>query len=322
MRVVLQPTGSKFSRIHYKDTIEAPVKLSDIESLLSKQQFKDLSDIYPDGKAYIWGVTNGKNDVNHNKWKEISKGDIAFFSANGNLFSSGIICYSMKNANLATEIWGINTEGDTWENIYFLDAMKKHDIPILEINKLIGYKDNFVVQGFMVLSEEKSEILINEYNFESDKHFKGDSKASIKEKLEKLYGEGTNKQSKVNTRREQKLLRAFLFDGITNCKCSICNEEYPIDFVTTAHIKKRKHCTEAERLDVENIVMPVCRFGCDELFEKGYIVVKNKQIIINKLTGILKLDQRINLLKNIECLNWTINSESYFEWHRKFHSYE
>ena len=49
-----------------------------------------------------------------------------------------------------------------------------------------------------------------------------------------------------------------------------------------AHIKKRSFSSTEEKLDYKNIVMPMCKFGCDELYEKGYIIIKDGQVVINK----------------------------------------
>lgn len=65
---------------------------------------------------------------------------------------------------------GQKQRNDTWEYIYFLDSIKNHDISIEVINELIGYKSNYVVQGFTVLEEHKSRLIIELYGLYSDKH--------------------------------------------------------------------------------------------------------------------------------------------------------
>ena len=50
--------------------------------------------------------------------------------------------------------------------------------------------------------------------------------------------------------------------------------------VWCSHIKKRRHCTNEEQVN-RNVVMPMCKFGCDELFERGYIYVEEGEIKIN-----------------------------------------
>ena len=46
-----------------------------------------------------------------------------------------------------------------------------------------------------------------------------------------------------------------------------------MQFLVAAHIKKRSVCTDAEKRDLKYVAMSACKFGCDELFERGYIAV-------------------------------------------------
>lgn len=93
-------------------------------------------------------------------------------------------------------------------------------------------------------------------------------------KLRKLAITGTDQCKKAKRRIEQSLLQQWLFEDKTHLKCAICGNEYHVDSLVTAHKKKRAKCNEAERLD-PYIVMPVCLFGCDHLYERQEIFVKN-----------------------------------------------
>lgn len=73
-------------------------------------------------------------------------------------------------------------------------------------------------------------------------------------------------------RIEQSYLRRALFIGAT-AQCDLCGRQFEVEFLVAAHIKKRAECTDPERRDVGHVVMSACRFGCDELFERGYISV-------------------------------------------------
>lgn len=76
-------------------------------------------------------------------------------------------------------------------------------------------------------------------------------------------------------RPEQRLLRKLLFADSAQGACALCATDFPTEFLVTAHIKRRTEASEQERGDRE-IVMPVCRFGCDELFERGYVSVSDE----------------------------------------------
>jgi hypothetical protein len=81
-------------------------------------------------------------------------------------------------------------------------------------------------------------------------------------------------------RVEQSYLRRALFSGPI-APCDLCGREFEVEFLVAAHIKKRAKCSDLERRDVAHVVMSACRFGCDELFERGYISVGDDgQLII------------------------------------------
>ena len=89
----------------------------------------------------------------------------------------------------------------------------------------------------------------------------------------RLVGLGrTDESQEVQIRKEQAILREWLFEGRTRCSCAICGEEYPISALVAAHKKKRTECTEVERVD-PFIVMPLCLFGCDFLYEERHVIV-------------------------------------------------
>jgi hypothetical protein len=73
-------------------------------------------------------------------------------------------------------------------------------------------------------------------------------------------------------RVEQSYLRRALFGGPI-ASCDLRGREFEVEFLVAAHIKKRAECSDPERRDIAHVVMSACRFGCDKLFERGYISV-------------------------------------------------
>ena len=68
--------------------------------------------------------------------------------------------------------------------------------------------------------------------------------------------------------------------------------------------------------------MPMCKLGCDDLFENGYILVKDGSIIMNvdqKTT--YELRAKMNKLNNktIDRRYYNKYSEKYFDWHLNYH---
>jgi hypothetical protein len=146
-------------------------------------------------------------------------------------------------------------------------------------------------------------------------------KLSIEEYVKKIIDlEKTDGVSLSKTRKEQSHLRNILFKNKKEDFCGICNNELPINLLWCSHIKKRSECTYEERTDYNNIVMPMCKFGCDELYEKGYIYVVDGIIKINPAMKTTK-DLRGKLLqvsgKKIDSKYYNENTIIYFNYHEK-----
>ena len=87
----------------------------------------------------------------------------------------------------------------------------------------------------------------------------------------------TDEPTESKRRREQGILREWLFEGKSRENCAICSESYPVTALVAAHKKKRKDCSDSERRD-PYIVMPLCVFGCDFLYEEGFVRVNDGKI--------------------------------------------
>ena len=86
--------------------------------------------------------------------------------------------------------------------------------------------------------------------------------------------EDTEKLDKHNKRVDQPILRDWLFEKKEFECCGICGNKFSINALITAHKKKRSICSDEEKRD-PHIVMPMCVFGCDFLYERGNIIIEN-----------------------------------------------
>ena len=95
---------------------------------------------------------------------------------------------------------------------------------------------------------------------------------SIHKRLQRLLQDGTDINVESSRRREQAILQDWLFSGKAVEQCAICGNTFSCSALVAAHKKPRSTCTEDERLD-PYIVMPMCVFGCDYLYEHGHLIV-------------------------------------------------
>ena len=127
-----------------------------------------------------------------------------------------------------------------------------------------------------------------------------------------------DKESIVRRRAEQFLLRRYIILNDTIGKCAICSKDFPVKFLATAHIKKRSECTYEEKKDF-NVVMPACHFGCDKLFEEGYVIVHDGKVnsnVSNKSTT-RAIEQFVNSIDKTDCSYYKEDNKKYFEYHAK-----
>jgi len=312
MAVILQPCANKDAREHYADTIENTKSLDSISQFLSNKELDELKEIYPQGQVAIWGVTPSQST----KWKKIQPGDVTLLAKEGAVFASAVTTYKIHNYTLASQLWGFDNKGNTWEYIYFLSEVKNQHIPYKELNKTIPYNENYVIQGFSILDEEKSINVLEAFDLESETYFPD---IDTKELFEDLKNEDSLEiKSKTAGRKEQSAIRKILFKNKPIGVCCICNKEYPVKFLWAAHIKKRSKSTLDEKKDLENIAAPMCKFGCDELYEKGYIGVKKGNVIQIKNKELTKnIQSYIDSITDNNCPSWNDNTKHYFDWHYK-----
>ncbi len=314
--VVLQPAGDAASHKHYVDTIESPVPLADMATFLGDADRQLLSNLYEDERIPTWGVTPGKVGQNATKWNRMEVGDVTLFARQGQIVASGVTTHKVHSEPLAEHLWNRKEDGSTWEYVYFLDEITNHEIPVRELNLVAGYKENNVIQGFNVLDEEKSAAILEHFDLESSVYFPDVTEA---EYIDTLEGEATlDEASQTVRRKEQGFLRQMLFGKKSSGQCCICGKTYPVAFLITAHIKKRSECTLEERKDYQNIVAPMCRFGCDDLYEKRYLYIDDGAIRLNsKKPQTRDLETAVRQLEGRRCDAWKEGNQLYFEWHRK-----
>ena len=211
--------------------------------------------------------------------------------------------------------------GDYWKldiSVYTLDDLQEIEIPIVNFNKALDYKPNNIIHGFNVLVDEKARIIADLLELDvvnNEVQIVDNSK--LKEGLVAI--QETDNLQQTKTRQEQPLLRKYLFQNKRIEKCHLCNKDYPVSMLVAAHIKKRASCNDDERKDF-NVVMSACKFGCDDLFEKGYISVKDGRFIqLPKRPITEELERYTSELKDKVCEYYSDDTKKYFDWHYNHH---
>ena len=148
------------------------------------------------------------------------------------------------------------------------------------IKKLENDNQDFgTIIDFLKYKEKDKDFILSQALLESGKLKDPNYKDYYKGHL--LLDSTDRKNLGATSRIEQAALRANLFKNARIEKCSICHKNLPVDVLVAGHIKPRTECSHEERID-SHIVMPVCKIGCDDLFERGYVIVEEGGgIVIN-----------------------------------------
>jgi len=118
-------------------------------------------------------------------------------------------------------------------------------------------------------------------------------------------------------RLEQHQLRLRLLQGEDTGCCRLCDVRLPASLLVASHIKPRNLCSQEERLH-SNIATLMCLLGCDSLYERGYLRVRDDGAIyrFNASGG----DDLKSFMKRYEGRYLTFNSDAeraYFQFHRE-----
>jgi hypothetical protein len=319
-QVVLQPSANKDAREHYLDTIQNPVNLDLHRAKLGEEIYLHLISLFPSGVAPMWGVTPGVDDVNKRKWERMELGASVLFAAGGRIFGRGVIAAKFHNKGLATTLWRTDASGATWEYMYALAGVTEVSIPYIDFNAAVGYKANFVIQGFAILDDGKSEAFLDAYPSGLARVEWPATPKEVDEAVRELGGE-LERRVETWQRAEQSALREHLLHGAPIGVCALCGRTMDSRLLVAAHIKKRSQCTDSEKRDLANVGMLNCKFGCDELYERGFISISNDWTVVVKRSitdeTVLKYISS-TVLKAIEPRP---SSKKFFDWHHKYHGF-
>jgi hypothetical protein len=311
--VILQPRGPE---ANYDSTVKQPVKFGDYADLIPQATLSELHRCFPSGEAAMWGIRPGQDKGrNRAEYGKMQVGDTVLFYAKSRFFAAATVACLFRNPALAERLpWIRDSSGQVFEYMYALDEVRPLDLSYDEFNPIVGYGG--MSHNVKVLDEAKSQALFERLPLESRRFTPPTSQEDYEGALAGLNGD-LDVKALARRRTEQDYLRRLLFPGV-EAICHLCGHRFDVEFLVAAHIKKRAQCTDTEKRDARHIVMAACRFGCDELFERGYITVAaDGAIVLSSALRGQALAYASQRLAGKTLGTAMPGRENYFEWHRK-----
>lgn len=158
-RIIFFPVGSSQAIQHYKATVKEGYSIKKLEKYLDED---NLSKIYLEGETQVavWGL--GRTKRQNTIWENINRNNLAMFVQGKEVISYAMVLLKINSPTLSEELWGNNQ----WSNILIFTKVETEKCPISfdKIIESLEYKSNFVLQGTIRASEEKSEAILNEFS--------------------------------------------------------------------------------------------------------------------------------------------------------------
>ncbi len=111
-----------------------------------------------DGLYYAWGARPGAR--NDNTWLRMRPGDYVVFYVAGLYAYIARVKLTIRDAEIAKQIWGVDDGGGSWELVYFLEPPQRIDIPLESLADALQASP---YQGFVELPEARSLKISSEY---------------------------------------------------------------------------------------------------------------------------------------------------------------
>ena len=313
-QVLIRSLSSLQSLEVFENCVRRGLEFKGLEALFRKGERAAAERHVTRGRIRIIRLDAESADSGIRFWTSLNKGNrIVQFLPTGEMVTSKIL-EKFINEDVASAI-GNTTEQNELGLLLLVSepASSLHGAEILEVLRKSWTLED---ENFLPIPDANFDAL--QYEILNDEAFGRESSPNIPPEWDDALNTADEFRQQVH-RPEQQKLRKILFGNFSQVMCALCGKEYPSSFLVTGHIKKRSDADERERAD-RAIVMPVCLFGCDQLFEQGLVSVAEDGSFSVQMTPELT-DPVVGLLNEIfvgrNCWWWDEHPESrrYFEYH-------
>jgi hypothetical protein len=156
MKYFLAPRSGEKSYKNFLSTIKHGVPYERIAPFLSPE---GREKVLQQEIIYAWGNREGTS----RQWMLMEYGDTIIFYAKGKLVMAGEVYYKQHSPSLALAMWPRDEHGNPWEYTFFIKNLRYISIPMPVFNRLVDYKSNFIVQGFIHLTDPRVDAIVSQF---------------------------------------------------------------------------------------------------------------------------------------------------------------
>ena len=156
MKFLLQPASGKEPMEHFDYTIANGVIVTALEEYLSAIELQPIVRLN-ENYVKVWGIVPTRENKPRKQWTDLQTDDAVLFYAKKHFYYFARVLTKMHNNKLAGDLWGVDKQGRTWEYIYFIKEGKQIQVPYDPT--ILGYDENHIVQGAMLLSKTQSQAM-------------------------------------------------------------------------------------------------------------------------------------------------------------------
>jgi len=162
--MLYMPPKNYEAQVHYEDTIKRRVPLDRLAPYLSVELKVRLKEIFGSRPIAVWGSRN--TDANRRKFDQMAIRDDMLIVEGETIKLLGIVAGKIISPDLSRELWK-NLKGDTaagWDLVYFIANPREIDLEFSSFCRVIGYAENFHLQGFSIVAQEKLVEFYDQYD--------------------------------------------------------------------------------------------------------------------------------------------------------------
>lgn len=163
--LLYMPPNNPEAMTHYRDTIQNRVPFERIARFLTRAQSEQVRGVFGSKPIAVWGSRDGPH--NRARFEKMRAGDDVLIVEGDHVRLLGKAAFKIVSPDLSHELWkNIKDprEPTGWDLVYFIANPLEVDVAWVEVCRLFGWSENFRLQGFASVSDEKLRDFYSRYD--------------------------------------------------------------------------------------------------------------------------------------------------------------